>query len=271
LSALPVDRLAHLDPASIAGARPGLSLAPDSLAATLRGMAVPEREALWRSLVQAASAAGSAAGSGGRAGELGYLRKGDLTADVGKAAFDSNVKSGDVLGPIATTGGSQLFLIEARYSGTLDDRALTALSKVRSEPAPDLVAYTALYSPADVPLASDAGWRADREFATGESARSALFDTPLGVLSDPFVLDGKLALAVVSERKTAAPDAATADRIYLDAFEAWLASCRSAATITRSNNPLPEVLPSSTPTSTSGLVLPSAPLPPLVTPALPSI
>jgi hypothetical protein len=72
-------------------------------------------------------------------------------------------------------------------------------------------------------------------------------------LSDPFVLDGKLALAVVTQLRTAPPDAAMLDRLTLDGYAAWLASARSKATITRSDNPLPELAPSASPTPSFGL------------------
>jgi hypothetical protein len=188
-------------------------------------------------------------------------------AVVADAAFADGVKSGEVLGPIETSAGSELFLVESRYSGILDERARAALAEVRADPSPDLIVYTARFAPTDVALATDAGWRAQAEFATAEPVRKALFETTLGLLSDPFVLDGRLALAVVSERRTAVPDSAMAARLELDGFDAWLASELAAATITRSDVPLPELAPSASPTST----IPAPTMPPLETPGLPTI
>ena len=84
--------------------------------------------------------------------------------DVGTAAFDAKVRTGDILGPIATAAGPQLFLVEARYAGVLDDRAQAALREVRLDASADPLAYTTRFSPTDVALARDAGWRADAEF-----------------------------------------------------------------------------------------------------------
>jgi hypothetical protein len=111
-----------------------------------------------------------------------------------------------------------------------------------------------------VALATDAGWRAAPEFGPEEPVRAALFDTAIGTLSDPFVLDGKLAVAVVTERKIAAPDARTLARLTLDGYDAWFAAEYTKAKITESDHPLPELEPSASPspTVTAPPVLPSA-------------
>jgi hypothetical protein len=205
----------------------------------------------------------------GTSGELGFYTKGELAPDAGKAAFADSTHTGDVIGPISTSAGPELFLVEARYGGTLDDRSKVALGQVRVDPAPDLAAYTRQFSPADVSLATDAGWRAEPEFGSTESVRAALFGTAIGTLSDPFVLDGKLAAAVVSERKTAVPDARTLARLTLDGYDAWFGSEYARAKITRSDHPLPELEPSASPSPTPAPALPSAPV--LVTPNVPAI
>ena len=199
---------------------------------------------------------------------MGFLTKGSLLPDLGKAAFDDKTRTGDVIGPISTAAGPQLFLVETRYAGILDDRSQVALRQIRADPAPDPLAYTEQFSPADTALAADAGWWAEPEFGPDDPAHAALFDTLIGVLSDPFVLDGKLALALVTERRTAVPDARMLDRLSLVGFDAWLDSELAKATLTRSDNPLPQLMPSPTPTPTAP-VLPSAP--PLETPNLPAI
>ena len=95
-----------------------------------------------------------------------------------------------------------------------------------------------------------------------------LFELPTGTLSDPFVLDGKLALAIVDQRRTTAPDPRMLDRLTLDGYDAWFATELPKATITRNDNPLPELMPSASPTSSAE---PQASLPELETPNLPSI
>lgn len=192
------------------------------------------------------------------------MTKPDLSADVGDAVFDDTVKTGDIVGPIHTTSGDQLFFVETRYSGPLDDRAEAAIAKVRQDPAPDVATYTAAFSPADTALAADAGWRAQAEFDPNEPVATALFETPTGELSDPFVLDGKLALAIVDTRRDAPPDARMLDRLSLNGYDAWFAGELAKATIDRNPVPLPELVsPSPTASAAPQASLTAAPSLPL--------
>jgi hypothetical protein len=270
LSALVVDRLKGVSPASIAGAPSGLDLTADGLAKALKSMTPTDRTALFRGLVASANRP-PVPDTTNTSGELGFYTKDGLVPDLGAAAFDEKTHTGDVIGPTSTSAGPELFLVESHYAGTLDERSQVALRQVRNDPAPDLLAYTKQYSPADAALAADAGWRAEPEFGSSEAVRAALFDTPIGTLSDPFVLDGKLALALVTERRTAVPDARTQDRLTLDGYDAWFASEYAKAAITRSDSPLPELMPSAgpSPSASAAPALPS--MPALDTPNLPAI
>ena len=267
LSVLMVDRLKGVNPSSITGAPSGLDLGADSLAGTLKSMTPTQRSALFGALVAAANRP-PGPDTTERSGEVGFDTKDLMVPDLGKAALASGTRAGDIVGPISTPVGPELYLVEARYAGALDDRSKTALTQIRSNPAADPVTYASLYSPADAVLAVDAGWRAEPEFSSDEAVRAALFDTPTAALSDPFVLDGKLALAIVSERRTAAPDARTLDRLTLDGYNAWYASEYAKAKITRTDNPLPELV-SPTPSASTAPELPSGPV--LDTPNLPTV
>jgi hypothetical protein len=205
-------------------------------------------------------------------GELGFKTKDGLIPEIGNSAFADATRTGQVIGPISTSAGPELFLIESRYAGALDDRSQAALRQIRTDPTPNPLTYIQQYSPGDIGLASDAGWSPEPEFGSGEAVRSALFRTPVGSLSDPFVLDGKLAVALVTERKTDAPDSKTMNRLVLDGYNAWFASEYSQATITRANILLPELItpsPSAAPSASAVPEMPSAPA--LDTPYLPEI
>jgi hypothetical protein len=145
------------------------------------------------------------------------------------------------------------------------------MRQIRNDPRADPATYTKLYSPDDMALATDAGWRAEPEFGTAEPVRSALFDTPIGSISDPFVLDGKLCLAIVTERVSATPDSSTLDRLALDGFDAWFGSEYAKASITRSEHPLPELEPSIIPSASPSVYPPLPSIPALDTPNLPII
>ena len=268
LSALAVDRLNGVDPTSIAGAPAGLDFGADTLAKTLKSMAPVDRATLFRNLVASANLP-PAPDATHESGEIGFYVKSDVVTDLGKAAFADSTHDGDVVGPISTPAGPELFMVEARYSGALDQRSQIALRAIRSDSASDPITYTKQYSPTDVALATDAGWRAEPEFGPNEPVHSGLFDTPIGVLSDPFVLDGKLAVAIVSERKTAVPDARMLARLTLDGYDAWFAAESAKAKINESDNPLPELEPSASPTNSTAPIPTSGPV--LETPVLPSL
>jgi hypothetical protein len=267
-----VDRLNGVAPGSVSGAPTGLALGAAALANKLKSMTLGARLTLFRGLVNAANRpAGLTAST--TSGEIGFYTVDAVAPALGKAAFATTTRTGDVIGPVVTPAGSALYLIETRYAGALDTRSQTALGQIRSDPAANPLTYTQVYSPSDSALALDAGWRAEAEFGSGEAVHSALFDTPIGILSDPFVLDGKLALASVTERRTALPDARMLDRLRLDGYDVWFASQYATATITESAHPLPELEPSSSPSASAstsvGPILPSAPA--LDTPNIPSI
>lgn len=268
LSGLFLDRLAAIVPGSIVGAPAGLDLHPDALTRTLGSLDTGVRVKLWRALVTAANA-GIGPGSE-RSGEIGYVTKDGLIPALGTAAYDAKVKTGDILGPIVTSSGPELFLVESRYNGSLDDRAKAALSQVRSDSSPDPATYTSQFSPSDLALATDAGWRGRAEFSATEPASSALFDSPTGALSDPFVLDGKLVLALVDQRATAVPDPRMLDRLTLDGYDAWFAGELAKATVSRNETPLPELAPSAAPSSTSSSSAPAPSLPEVEAPNLPT-
>jgi hypothetical protein len=71
------------------------------------------------------------------------------------------------------------------------------------------------------------------------------------------------------QRTISAPVARTVARLTLDGYAAWYQSERTRATITRSDNPLPELAPSASPSPTAAGTLPS--MPAIATPNLPSI
>jgi hypothetical protein len=77
-------------------------------------MPVADRTALFGRLVAAANA--SSSGGSANSGEIGFAKKDGLLPEAGKAAFDSKAKTGDILGPITTSAGPQLFLIESEPS-----------------------------------------------------------------------------------------------------------------------------------------------------------
>ena len=255
--------LAHLAVGDVpATAVPDGAGTPGSrLATRLRALDPVQRRAEFGRLVASASTAG------GRSGELGFFVKEQLAPGLAETAFAADVVTGTLLGPSPTDTGEELFLVEARYDGPLDDRSIGALVGLRagSSTPMEVVRSTA---PGESARALGGPWRAAGEVPSGSGAARALLETPIGELSDPFVLGDRLVVARVLERRTATPDEAAVARLSVVGLDAWLEGRRRSVQIVHAAGPSPA--PSAGPVG-SGLFTPlpqGTPVLP-VTPAIP--
>lgn len=203
-----------------------------------------------------------------RSGETGYYRRDELLPALGEAAFASGVETGDVLGPVTTPAGTELFIARGRFAGQLDERSGAALVEART--TADLLALAHRISPVgEWERADGTLWRALAELDDGGDAHRAYRDTPLGQLSDPFVLDNEIIVVRPLERTSGPvpPDALA--RLAVRGFDAWLAGTVATATISRDPEPMPGVLVASpTPSGTATAPPGGAGIP---TPYLPSL
>jgi hypothetical protein len=251
VSQVPPDQLGAAD-----GASPG-----ERLASALRALELPDREARFAELVTAANRTPSDDPLR-RSGNLSFYTKDQLIEPLA-AAFAEGVKAGDVLGPFPTTVGDELFLVQARFDGVLDERANAALVEART--TTDLLVLARRISPpGEAGRAAGKLWRSEAELIGNAPAHRALIDGPIGRLSDPFVIDDQLVIARPVERRSASLDAAELDRLAVIGFANWLADARAGAAVTIDPDPLGLGLPTPSPTAT-----PSSG--PIETPTLPSI
>jgi hypothetical protein len=220
-------QLAHLVTADVpvSVVAPGEGSTGDRLAATLRSLGPSERRARFWEFVAEARATNP------RSGELGFFVREQLAPGLAERAFAEDVRSADVLGPIVTDFGEELFLIQAQYSGPLDDRSIGALTELRRGTA-SLFEMASALAPGEAARALGGPWRVAAEFATQSPAYRALFETLIGELSDPFALDGQLLVAQVLERRNSLPAHDALARLRVSGFAAWLADRRSEAAIT---------------------------------------
>ncbi len=255
--------LAHLAVSDVpASAIPDGAGTPGSrLAARLGALDPVQRRAEFGRLVASASTAG------GRSGELGFFVKEQLAPGLAEAAFTADVVTATLLGPLPTDTGEELFLVEARYDGPLDDRSIGALVGLRagSSTPMEVVRSTA---PGESARTLGGPWRAAGEVPPGSGASRALLETPIGELSDPFVLGDQLVVARILERRTAIPDEAAIARLSVVGLDAWLDGRRRTVPIVHAPGASPS--PSAGPVG-SGLFTPlpqGTPVLP-VTPAIP--
>jgi hypothetical protein len=173
-------------------------------------------------------------------GELGYFTHDQLITELGDLAFSPQANIGDVLGPITTAAGQELFMIRGRFDGILDDRTSIVLTEART--APDLEALAARVSPIGEANRSTGDlWRVIDEFAGSPDATTAYRATPIGSISQPIVIGGEVVMVRPLERKRSVADPESLARLLNGGFESWLAAKLAAATVIRDPEPLPGI------------------------------
>lgn len=237
------------------------------LAAQLRALPRPDRERRFKELVAQANATGSSDPLK-VSGETGFFAKAQLLPELADAAFGPAV-DGDIIGPVTTVAGPELFILRARFEGTLDERANAAL--VEAQAATDLVALARRISPpGQARRAVGDLWRAEDEMIGSAVHWAAYVDTPIDSLSDPIVLDGQIVVVQPLERRVAVVDRPTLDRLLVAGFDAWLADRVARASIVRDPEPLPGVLIEPSPSASPSGIDASPPGPVSVPPLQPS-
>jgi hypothetical protein len=185
-------------------------------------------------------------------GELGYYTHDQLVPELGDAAFAGTTRVGDVLGPVATAAGQELFIVRARFAGVLDDRTNIVLTEART--SKDLQTLSARVSPVGTTSRS-AGvlWRALDEFAGSPAAGAAFRETAIEEVSEPFVFGGEVVVIRPLARETSRLDSGSVSRLVYDGFEGWLAAAVSVATVIRDPEPLPGIRVDPAPSASASL------------------
>jgi hypothetical protein len=206
------------------------------IAADLMKLPPPQRGRTFRALVLEANAGGPPA-STFRSGEIGWFVREDLLAPVGDVAFAANSRPGDLFGPINTTAGPQLFMLEGRYAGSLDERA-AALAVEAREPGSDLVALAVRAVPRDTERAKGGPWRLIPEFAGSQLADSELPTADVGAILGPIDVAGEAVIGQLLGRRTAVPDGRQLAVVELAGLDQWIAAAVAQSTIVLSPDPL---------------------------------
>ncbi len=209
------------------------------IAAELRALSSADRVTRFDGLIAAANATNPADGLH-TSGETAFYTHDQVVPALADLAFAATATTDDVLGPVTTPAGVELFILRATFHGTLDDRSNAALVEART--TSDLLAMAHRVSPAgEWPRADGSLWRAEAEVQSTADARSAYLEAPIGSLSSPFILDGEIVLVQPLERTTGPVPPGSSSRLAVRGFDAWLASRIQAAAVTRDPEPLPGI------------------------------
>ena len=208
------------------------------LATELRTLSLPDRANRFDALVTAADAVPHDALR--TSGETPFFTRDQMLPALGDLAFAPGSAAGDILGPVATTAGTELFFLRATFTGTLDDRSNAALVEARS--TVDFLASARRLAPVgEWPRADGTLWRAQDEGGGDPGSLAAYATVPVGSLSSPFVLDREIVVAELLERKDAPAPATVVARLEVRGFEGWLAGRVRAAAVVRDPEPLPGI------------------------------
>lgn len=237
-----------------------------SLASDLRALDVTARRARFAELVDLANTT-PLTDPLARSGEMGYVARDSVLPALREAAFGARPQTGDVVGPVTTSVGPELFLVEGTFNGRLDDRSNAALGEARQ--TVDLETLARRIAPVGEWLrATGSLWRAEPETITTPESHRGFTETALGDLSDPFVLDGEIVVVKPLERVVAMADTTTLARLRVRGFQTWLFGQLSSPGIVRDPEPLPGVVvatPSAQADQSRGRAIPTPYLPALPT------
>ena len=235
--------------------RPGSDVAAAAtvLGDDLRHLEFAPRVARFQELITAANRTPSADPLKA-SGELGYFTRDQLIAQLADRAFAAQSNIGDIIGPITTPAGQELFMIRGRFDGVLDDRTSIVLTEARTDP--DLESLAARVSPVgEAHRSTGSLWRTLDEFAGSPAAISAYRVTPIGSLSQPFVFGGEVVMVRPVERQTSLVDPDSLARLLNDGFEGWIAAKLAAAAIVRDPEPLPGIRVEPSPSAAASLAI----------------
>jgi hypothetical protein len=241
----PTPTAASPAPSPSGGATPRPTSPPSPLREALTTLPATERLAAWATLVGRANA-GSIDDPLARSGPIGFFTDQQLTPALSALLFDPVADAGTVVGPVTTRVGEELFLVQSRFVGTLDERTIGALLEARL-PGADQEALATRFDPGDAARVAGGPWRARSEFGATDDPGLTLFTAPVGTLVDTLVLDGRVVVPTILERRTATPTARQLAVDALDGFARWLAEGVGAAEVWLSPDPLPELGSRATP------------------------
>jgi parvulin-like peptidyl-prolyl isomerase len=207
-----------------------------SIATELASLSAADRRTHFESLVAEANA-GGVSDRLEMSGEIGWLASDSLIPDLATAAFSPGRAAGDVVGPIDTSAGPELFLVRARSEESLSDRA-AAIAIEGAVPGADLATIARRVSVADASRASGGRWRALAELPAKARQIAGIDISKVGDLVGPIDLEGEMVLGRVLERRAGPFTEEELAALLFEGFSTWVEDQLDGATITIDPDPL---------------------------------
>jgi hypothetical protein len=226
LEALVVARVTSTDPTGFA----------ISLQAELAALSPVQRRARFDGLVAQANA-WSPSDQLTKSGEIGWVAHDDVIPELASDVFGSIRQNGDIVGPIDTVAGPELFLLEARSDLALDERA-AAIDIEARQPNADLAAIAKRVAPSDACRAGTGPWRALASFPATEIKTAGLASVAVDDLIGPLAIDAQMVTGRVLERRSGPYTDDELASLELEGFSTWLGDRELQATIVLDPDPL---------------------------------
>jgi parvulin-like peptidyl-prolyl isomerase len=207
-----------------------------SIVAELASLSAADRRTRFESLVAEANA-GGVSDRLEMSGEIGWLASNGLIPDLATAAFSPGRVAGDVVGPLDTSAGPELFLVRARSEHSLADRA-AAIAIEAAVPGADLARIARRVSVDDASRASGGRWRALAELPAKVRQTAGIDISKVGDLVGPIDLEGEMVLGRVLERRAGPFAEEELAALQFEGFATWVEDQLDGATITIDPDPL---------------------------------
>ncbi len=166
--------------------------------------------------------------SGAVGGELGTFTRDAMVEEFAAPLFDNtDLKPGDIVGPVKSAFGWHVILFQARIPSA-DDR-LNATKDALAAPGADFATVARDHSDGDEALqGGELGWRTASELPT--AVATAVTAAAVGTTTDPIQDDTGFYIEKVEEKATQVPDAQLAAVLSASAFDSWYTAQKTQAT-----------------------------------------
>lgn len=198
----------------------------DATAAALNAITdITQREARFQEIAKSESDDKT---SGAAGGELGTFTRDAMVPEFATPLFDNtNLKPGDIVGPVKSAFGWHVILFQQRVPSAND--RLNAVNAALAQSVGDFGSVAKQFSDGnEAQQGGERGWLTGSELPSGVATK--VLATDVGFTTDPIQVDTGYYIEKVEEKATRTPEGQEAAVIAASAFTSWYADQKSKAT-----------------------------------------